>query len=82
MSVGYLKKCANRNGTPKRMFQNQTLAEELRAAMVAAGKWTWAGSNTYFCNQCGRYHAGSLGKGNRGKGRKTAKNTPRHLDTQ
>lgn len=83
MSVGYLKKCANRNGTPKKAHPTQALAEAQRSGMIAAGKWTPANSNTYFCNQCGGYHAGSLGKANRGKGRRVAaKNRPRHLASQ
>jgi hypothetical protein len=82
MSRGYLKKCANRNGTPKKAHPTQALAEVHRSAMIAMGKWTAANSNTYPCNQCGGYHAGSLGKGNRGKGRMTAKNPPRHLASQ
>ena len=81
MSVGYLKKCTSR-GKPKQRHETQAEAEKQRSSMVAAGLWTRAGSNTYFCNQCGCFHAGKLGRNNRGKGRKQAKNTPRHLASQ
>jgi hypothetical protein len=82
MSRGYLKKCSNRFGRPKKAHPTQAEAETQRSGMIHAGKWTPGGSNTYFCNQCGGYHAGELGCSNRGKGRRTAKNTPRHLATQ
>lgn len=82
MSVGYLKKCSS-NGKPKKKHATQAEAEKQRAGLIALKKWTWGGSNTYFCNQCGGWHAGSLGRANRGKGRKVAaKNTPRHLASQ
>jgi rubrerythrin len=82
MSVGYLKKCSS-NGRPKKQHRTQAEAEAQRAGLVHAGRWTWNGSNTYWCNQCGFYHAGQLGKANRGKGRKVAaKNRPRYLATQ
>ncbi len=82
MSVGYLKKCSSR-GKPKRAYQTQAEAETQRWGLIAAGKWRPGTSNTYFCNQCGGYHVGELGKANRGKGRKVAaKNRPRHLDVQ
>jgi hypothetical protein len=66
MSAGYLAKCAT-----KRRHATQALAEDHRRAMVRMGRWTTAGSNTYFCNQCGSFHAGRMGASNRGKGRKT-----------
>lgn len=82
MSVGYLKKCSN-GRTPKQRFKTQQLAEGFRKSMIAVRKWTDGGSNTYWCNVCGLYHAGALGKANRGRGRKVAaKNRPRHLDSQ
>lgn len=81
MSVGYLKKCST-GGKPKAQHATQAQAETQRAHMVRAGKWTWNGSNTYFCNQCGWYHAGRLGPANRGRSRSVAKKRPRHLDTQ
>lgn len=82
MSVGYLKKCSS-NGRPKDQFKTQTEAEARRASLVHAGRWTWGNSNTYWCNQCGFFHAGKLGRANRGKGRKVAaKNIPRHLASQ
>jgi hypothetical protein len=82
MSVGYLAKCSSR-GRPKRAFATQAEAEGQRWALIHAGKWKAHQTNTYFCNQCGGYHAGTMGKGNRGKGRKVAaKNRPRHLASQ
>jgi hypothetical protein len=65
MSVGYLAKCAR-----KRRHRTRGEAEAHRMSMVRIGRWTVAGSNTYFCNQCGHFHAGGLGRSNRGKGRK------------
>lgn len=65
MSVGYLAKCAR-----KRRHKTQAEAEEHRMSLIRIGRWTVAGSNTYWCNQCGHFHAGSLGRSNRGKGRK------------
>ena len=82
MSVGYLKKCSSR-GKPKKQHATQEAAEGQRWGLIRAGKWKAHTSNTYFCNQCGWYHAGELGRANRGKGRKVAaKNRPRHLATQ
>lgn len=82
MSRGYMKKCST-GLRPKRQHPTQSAAEGQRRSLVAQGVWTMAGSNTYFCNQCGWYHAGKLGRGNRGKGRAVAaKNRPRHLATQ
>jgi hypothetical protein len=82
MSVGYLRKCTSR-GRPKRAYPTQAEAEGQRWSLIRAGKMRAGTSNTYFCNQCGGYHAGSLGVANRGKGRKVAaKNKPRHLATQ
>jgi hypothetical protein len=82
MSVGYMKKCSSQ-GKPKQQHPTQESAEGQRASLIAAKIWTKGGSNTYFCNQCGWYHAGKLGAANRGKGRKVAaKNKPRHLATQ
>jgi hypothetical protein len=82
MSVGYLKKCSSR-GRPKRAFPTQAGAESLRWSLINRGIWKAAATNTYFCNQCGGYHAGELGRANRGKGRTVAaKNRPRFLATQ
>lgn len=82
MSVGYLKKCSSQ-GKPKTQHQTQAEAEGQRSILIEAGKWTRGNSNTYFCNQCGWYHAGKLGRSNRGKGRQVAaKNKPRHLASQ
>jgi hypothetical protein len=81
MSIGYLKKCSD--GTqPKKRFGSRAQAEDFRRAMIGSGRWTANGSNTYSCNVCGQYHAGRLGRVNRGGGRQTAKNKPRHLDCQ
>lgn len=81
MSVGYLKKCSS-GGRPKTQHATQAAAEAQRARLVHEGKWTWNGSNTYWCNECGWYHAGRLGRANRGRSRTVAKNRPRHLDCQ
>lgn len=81
MSAGYLKKCSS-GGRPKKSHPTQADAEGQRWSLVAAGMWKASTSNTYFCNQCGGWHAGEMGRGNRGKGRQIAKKTPRHLDTQ
>jgi len=81
MSVGYLRKCSS-NGKPKKSHPTQGEAEGHRQAMISAGRWTAAKSNTYFCNQCGGYHAGSTGQVNRGGGRQIAKNRPRWTATQ
>lgn len=77
MSVGYMAKCAR-----KRRHETQELAEKHRQALIKAGVWRAATSNTYFCNNCGGYHAGRMGGTPRGKNRTTAKNARRHLDTQ
>jgi len=81
VSAGYLKKCSN-GRAPKKQHATQEEAEGQRSQLIAAGVWKASSSNTYFCNQCGWWHAGSLGKANRGRARKTAKNTPRFLATQ
>jgi hypothetical protein len=81
VSAGYLKKCSN-GRAPKKQHATQTEAEGQRAQLIAAGIWKASGSNTYFCTCCGWWHAGSLGRANRGQSRKTAKNTPRYLATQ
>lgn len=81
MSAGYLAKCSSR-GKPKKRHPTQDEADEQRQNLIRAGIWRPANSNTYFCNQCGSWHAGRLGRSNRGKGRKTAKNTPRFLASQ
>ena len=77
MSVGYLAKCAR-----KRQHLTQELAERQRASLIKAGVWRPASSNTYWCNVCGHWHAGRMNGTPRGKNRTTARNTPRHLDTQ
>lgn len=83
MSVGFLKKCSTSKGTPKKAYPSQDRAEKFRSWMISQGIWKPGNSNTYFCNQCGGYHAGSIGSGNRGKGRTvSAKNRPRHLASQ
>lgn len=69
MSVGYLKKCST-GVRPKESHPTQALAEAQRSRMIASGKWQPSASNTYFCNQCGGYHAGRIGNASRGRGRK------------
>lgn len=81
MSVGYMAKCSSR-GKPKKQHTTQASAEEQRRGLIKAGIWRADRTNTYFCNQCGHWHAGRLGRSNRGKGKRTAKNTPRHLASQ
>jgi hypothetical protein len=81
MSRGYLAKCSS-GGKPKKSHATLELAEAMRSAMIAKGKWTAAGSNAYWCNQCGGYHAGRVGSVHRGKGRPTVKNIPRFLPCQ
>jgi hypothetical protein len=82
MSRGYLAKCSSRN-KPKKSYPTQTEAEAQRWSLINAGIWRADKTNTYFCSQCGGWHAGTMGRSNRGKGRKvTAKNTPRFLATQ
>ena len=80
MSRGYLAKCTSSKGVPKKRHDTQAEAEKQRQGLIAAKIWKPVNSNTYFCSQCGGWHAGSVGKSNRGKGRnRTAKNTPRFL---
>lgn len=81
MSVGYMAKCTSR-GKPKRQYATQAEAEAHRKHLIARGTWKAGSSNTYFCNQCGAYHAGSTGRANRGRSKKVAKNRPRFLATQ
>lgn len=57
MSAGYLAKC----GTKKR-HPDKKQAEGQRWGLIRAGKWTPSGSNTYPCNVCGYWHAGSTAK--------------------
>ena len=70
MSAGYLRKCGS-----KIKHETRASAEGQRTSMVKAGKWTRSGSNTYGCNVCGNYHAGSISKGQfRGtRGRKVSR---------
>lgn len=65
MSVGYLVKCAG-----KIRHKTRAEAEAHRQGLILIGRWTAAGSNSYWCNQCMHFHAGSIGRSNRGKGRK------------
>ncbi len=81
MSAGFMKKCSS-GDKPKQRHETRQAAEAQRTSLVKLGRWTMAGSNTYLCNACGFYHAGSLGKVNRGSGRKNGKNQPRRLDCQ
>lgn len=66
MSVGYLAKCSS-HGHPKKRHANREEAEAHRAKLVRMGVWTKRKSNTYPCNACGFWHAGSVGKANRGQ---------------
>lgn len=68
MSAGYLAKCGTKIRHPERKG-----AEDQRSSLVAAGKWQWGTSNVYGCNVCGHYHAGRIGRGNRGNGKGRAK---------
>jgi hypothetical protein len=77
MSAGYLAKCGRKKRHP-----TQGDAEEHRRKLIRIGIWQPSRSNTYFCNQCGSWHAGRTKNMPRGKGRKTAKNTPRFLESQ
>jgi rubrerythrin len=77
VSAGYLAKCGRKKRHP-----DQARAEKHRQNLIRAGIWRAASSNTYFCNQCGNWHAGRIKGAPRGKGRKTAKNTPRFLASQ
>lgn len=78
MSAGYLAKCARKKRHP-----TQAEAEKQRQGLIRSAGWKAANSNTYFCNQCGHWHAGRMKRGiPRGKGHKTAKNTPRFLASQ
>lgn len=81
MSAGYMAKCSS-HGKPKKKHLTQADAEGQRASLIKAGVWKPSTSNTYFCNQCGFYHAGSTGRSNRGGGKKAAKNRPGFLATQ
>lgn len=65
MSAGFMAKCGR-----KRRHLTQKDAENQRTALIKAGKWTPGMSNTYRCNACGGFHAGRMGRPNRGKGRK------------
>lgn len=80
MSAGYMAKCSN-GLNPKQRFEKKDDAERFRASMVARGSWTLGGSKVYPCNQCGTYHAGRVGAGNRVRNGKVNK-AKRPLDTQ
>lgn len=78
MSAGYLAKCGRKKRHP-----TQASAEDQRMSLIRAGVWKPDRSNTYWCNQCGHWHAGGIkGRAPRGRGRQIAKRTPRHLDSQ
>jgi rubrerythrin len=62
MSAGYLAKCAR-----KKRHETRAEAEEHRAELVRLGKWRMTNSNTYRCNQCGCWHAGSIRRAPRGR---------------
>lgn len=65
MSAGYMAKCGL-----KKHHATQAEAEAHRTRLIRMRKYTRANSNTYWCNVCGGFHAGRLGKPNRGKGRR------------
>lgn len=71
MSAGYLAKCG-----AKKRHTNKAGAEGQRWALIRAGKWTASGSNTYGCNVCGGWHAGSKAK-HKGGGSPKTKNRNR-----
>ena len=75
MSAGYLKKCSN-GRTPKQRHETRAAAERQRESLIAARIWTRSGSNTYVCSACGGYHAGKVGRVNRGGGTKKSKTKP------
>ncbi len=62
MSAGYLRKCAT-----KIQHATKQAAEAHRRQMVRSGRWRLDQTNTYWCNQCGSFHAGRIGSSNRGK---------------
>lgn len=64
MSAGYLRKCVG-----KSRYDTKQGAEAHRRSMVRAGIWRLNQTNTYRCNQCDGYHAGHIGRSNRGRGR-------------
>jgi hypothetical protein len=67
MAAGYLAKCAG-----KCVHETQAEAEGHRAHLVRIGKYSMSGSNTYPCNQCGRWHVGrAAGNKNRGRAKGT-----------
>jgi hypothetical protein len=75
MSVGYMAKC-----TRKKRHATLKEAENRRDRMIRQGRWRRDKTNVYPCNYCGGFHAGRLGKSNRGKNRKVK--ASRILDTQ
>lgn len=53
MAAGYLAKCAG-----KRQHETEREAERHRIKLVAIGKYSMTGSNSYHCNVCGHWHVG------------------------
>jgi hypothetical protein len=51
----------------KGRYTTKQAAERFRASMVARGLWNLPTSNTYRCNYCGGFHAGRVGRVNRGR---------------
>jgi predicted RNA-binding Zn-ribbon protein involved in translation (DUF1610 family) len=68
MTVGFLAKCAS-GGRPKKRHASRQEAEEHRSMLIRRQIWTKSKSNTYRCNACGFWHAGSTGQVNRGQGK-------------
>lgn len=56
--------------TRKKRHDTQQSAEAQRDRMIRQGRWRRDKTNTYPCNFCGGFHAGRLGRSNRGKNRR------------
>jgi hypothetical protein len=76
MTVGFMAKCSSR-GRPKKRHANEAEAEAHRRKLVRMGVWRMNKSNTYLCNACGHWHAGSTGSANRGGAKGHRKNRKR-----
>lgn len=69
MTVGFMAKCSRDGRQPKKRHETREEAEQHRSMLIRQGIWTKNKSNTYRCNACGFWHAGSTGSGNRGQGK-------------
>lgn len=76
MTVGFMAKCSSR-GRPKKRHYTEQEAEAHRRKLCGVGIWRMNKSNTYLCNACGFWHAGSTGKVNRGAAKGHRKNRKR-----